>query len=203
MLLLIISILYGLLFLSDCAVITYPLRKYINGDLNAGSFNTQKKITFYSRSINFLILPLAGLTVDLQPDLATMSKLVVMMIFSSVISLLLCLLYFKNKSTKLKFYSYSDLNFWNLFYCFHYIGLPCVIYFAINYHEYRATIMQLSTMINFISNYVIVWKIDRAVSELIDNEYTRDDAMQYLMSLLFLRLISKTILLIIAIWYVL
>ena len=58
-------------------------------------------------------------------------------------------------------------------------------------------------MINFISNYVIVWKIDRAVSELIDNEYTRDDAMQYLMSLLFLRLISKTILLIIAIWYVL
>lgn len=194
-------VLYGVLFISDIAVVTYPLRQYARGTLNAQSFNTQKKITFYSRGINFLILPIAGLIVDLNTGNDKVLELVFWMIASSVLTIFFCIIFFKLNNPNLQILRLKDLDYWNLFYCLHYIGLPCVIYFATIYNEYRATIMQFSTILNFVSNYIIIWKIDYAVNKLIDEGYSQDNSMQYLMSLLFLRFVSKLSLLLLIIWF--
>ena len=184
MIILCLAFLYGLLFVSDIAVVTYPLRRYVKGTLNATTFNTQKKITFYSRGLNFAILPVAGLVVDLNPEHAEILKLVFWMISSSVVSLLMCIFYFKMKYPNLKVIEIKHVDYWNLFYCIHYIGLPCVIYFASVYNEYRATIMQFSTILNFISNFIIIWKVDYTINGLIDTKYPKDNSMQYLMNLI-------------------
>jgi len=163
------SILYALLFLSELHVGLKPLFDYVSKKLNATSYNQQQKISLISRAALGLLMPLMGYLVDIGINIKDAFEFVILLTVISVIVLIISGLRLRvSFGTKVIWDRDMSYFYYSLIYGFQYFAILLVMLISLSYSEYRATILQTATLLNFATVVVYVWIIDKNISRDID-----------------------------------